>query len=189
MFRCALRENDQRAQKWLQRKFSVIILHWIYDHPKSGLACHLHIEEYYIIETFKYFWQTLLEQQKFDLPDMAYVLSYLHVIMNGVILDTLRNYISPQDAPLTNTSMSGDVQSKKNDSSHEIWGLIEGKLSNERERRMAYLLFQCALKPMEIVENFPNEFSDVNEISRIRRNIMELLNRGDHIYFVMNKIS
>ena len=64
-----------------------------------------------------------------------------------------------------------------------------GKLSNARERRMAYLLFQCALKPGEIVGRFPNEFSDVNEISRIRRNIMELLNRGDQMRFAMNKIS
>lgn len=188
MFRCALKENDQHTQRWLQQKFSVIILNWIHDHPKSDLASHLRTEEYYIIETFRCFWQTLLKQQKFDFTNMADVLSYLHVIMNGVILNTLRNYSSPQDAPLTSTSMSGEVLSNENDSIHEILGLIERKLSNARERRIAYLLFQCALKPGEIVDHFPNEFCDVNEISRIRRNIMELLSGGDQFYFAMNKI-
>jgi len=191
MFCCALKENDQQVQRWLQRNFSVIIMNWIHGHPKSSLACRLRTEDYYIIETFRCFWQTLIKQQKFDLPSMAYVLSYLHVIMNGVILDTLRNYSSPHDVPLTSTSTSiaGEVQSNENESIHDIYGLIEGKLSNTRERRIAYLLFQCALKPGEIVDHFPNEFSDVNEISRIRRNIIELLNRGDQIYFAVNKIS
>ena len=187
MFCRALKENDQHMQGWLQRNFSVIILNWIHGHPKSRLACQLRAEEYYIIETFRCFWQTLIKQQKFDLPSMAYVLSYLHVIMNGVILNALRNYSSPQEIPLPN--MAGDVQSNDNDSFHEVWGLIEGKLSNTRERRIAYLLFQCALKPGEIVDHFPNEFSDVNEISRIRRNIIELLNREDQIYLAVNKIS
>jgi len=189
MFRYALKEHDQSAQRWLQQKFSAILLNWIHDHPKSDLARRLRTEEYYIVETFRCFWNTLLKQQKFDLTSMADVLSYLHVNLNGVILDTLRNYSSPQDALLTSTSMAREVQSNENGSTHEIWGLMEGKLSNARERRMAYLLFQCALKPGEIVDRFPSEFSDVNEISRIRRNIVELLNRGDQIYVAVNKIS
>jgi hypothetical protein len=189
MFRCALNENDQRVQTWLQQKFSVIILNWIHGHSKSGLVCHLRTEEYYLSETFRRFWHMLRKQQKFDLTSMAEVLSYLHVSMNGVLLDTLRKYSSPQDAPLISTSMAEEMKSNENDSIHELWKLIEGKLSNARERRMAYLLFQCALKPGEIVDHFPNEFSDVNEIARIRRNIMELLSRGDQIYFAMSKIS
>jgi len=189
MFRHALKDGDQRAQRWLQQKFGVILLDWIHGHPQSDLACQLHTEEYYIIETFRCFWHTLLKQQKFDLTSMADVLSHLHVSMNGVILDTLRNYSRPQEVPLTSTWIAGEVQSNENENSHEIWGLIEGKLSNARERRMAYLLFHCALKPGEIVGSFPNEFSDVYEISHIRRKIMELLSRGDQLYLAMNKIS
>lgn len=189
MFRCSLKENNQRSQRWLQQKFSVIILNWMHDYSKSSLAFHLRTEEYYIIETFRRFWHTLRKQQKFDLTSMADVLSYLHVSLNGVILDTLRNYSSPQEASLTSSGITEEVKSNENDNIHELWELIEGKLSNARERRMAYLLFQCALKPGEIVDHFPNEFSDVNEIARIRRNIMELLSRGDQIYFSMNKIS
>ena len=60
MFRSALKENDQHTQRRLQQKFSVIVLNWIHDHPKSDLACHLRTEAYYIIETFLRFWLTLL---------------------------------------------------------------------------------------------------------------------------------
>jgi hypothetical protein len=189
VFCFALRENDQRSQRWLQQKFSVIISNWIQDHPKCGLVCQLHTEEFYINETFRCFWQTLLKQQKFDLSCMADVLSYLHVFMNGVILDTLRYNSSPQIEPIANTGMAEEVSSYENDSTHDIWELIARKFSNARERRMVYLLFQCDLKPGEIVDRFPNEFSDVNEISHIRRNIMEILTRGDQNYAAMNKIS
>jgi hypothetical protein len=188
-FRRALKEDDQRSQRELQKTFSIIISNWIHDHPKSGIACKLHTEEYYINETFRCFWQTLLKQQKFDLVCMADVLSYLHVIMNGVILDTIRYYSSPQVAPLSNTVLAEEVNSCENDSTHEIWGLIESKFSNARERRMVHLLFQCHLKPGEIVDRFPNEFSDANEISRIRRNIVEILTHGDQNYSAMNRIS
>ena len=175
MFRRALKESDQRIQRWLQQKFSAILINWLHNHPKSELAYRLHTEEYYIIETFRCFWHTSLKQQKFDLTSMSDVLSYLYVSLNSVILDTLRNFSSPQDAPLISDRIAGEVQSYENDHSQDIWALIARKLSNERERRMAFLLFQCALKPGEIVASFPNEFRDVNEISHIRRNIMELI--------------
>lgn len=176
VFLHALNKGDQRAQRLLQQKFSARLLDWIHAHPKSDLACHLHTEEYYISETFQCFLSTLLEQQKCNVTTMADVLFHLHVSMNGVILDTLRNYSRLQASPLTITRTVGEVQSNENDNSQNIWGSIEGQLSNPRERRMAYLLFHCALKPFEIVDNFPNEFSNVYEISHVRRNILNLMN-------------
>lgn len=189
MFRHALKEDDQRAQRWLQQNFSAMLLDWIHDHPRSDLACRLFSKEYYIAETFRTFWHTLLKRQKSDLTSMADVLSYLRVSMNGVILETLRRYSFPKETPLTSTSMAREEQSNENDDSHEIWGLIEGNLYDARERRLAYLLFHCDLKPVEIVGSYSNEFSDVYEISHLRRNILELQSPGDQISIAMNKIS
>jgi hypothetical protein len=189
MFRRAHKECDQRTQRWLQQKFSAILINWIHNHPQGELAYRLHTKEYYIIETFRCFWNTSLKQQKFGLTSMSDVLSYLYVSMNTVILDTFRSFSCPQDTPLMSTGMVGKVQSNANEHSQDIWALIASKLANERERRIAFLLFQCALKPGEIVATFPYEFSDVNEISLLRRNIMELLSHGDQIDFALNKIS
>jgi hypothetical protein len=189
MFCRALKENDQCIQKWLQQKFSAIIINWMHNHAKGNLAYRLHSKEYYIIETFRSFWSTLREQQEFELESMADVLSHLYVSMNGVILETLRNDMSPQATQIRSTGSGSEVLSNENDYGQEIWGLIESQLANAHERRIAYLLFQCALKPVEIVESFPDEFKNVNEISRIRRNVMDFLLRGDQISFAMNKFS
>jgi hypothetical protein len=66
MFRHAVKESDQCAQRWLQQKFSAILFNWIHDYPKGDLICRLHTEEYYLNETFRCFWLTLRKQQKFD---------------------------------------------------------------------------------------------------------------------------
>jgi hypothetical protein len=57
--------------------------------------------------------------------------------------------------------------------SADIWGTLQNVLPNPREQRLAFLLFNCGLKPREIVSHCPQEFCDVQEIYRLRRNIIE----------------
>jgi hypothetical protein len=64
---------------------------------------------------------------------------------------------------------------KDTTSSAEIWELLQRILLNARERRLAYLLFHCGLRPWEIAHCCSREFSDVDEIHCLRRNMMEQL--------------
>ncbi len=175
MFRRALKERGQGAQRWLQHHFSAVVLDWMHGHPRRDLACRLHTEEYYVIQTFKRCWQTSLHHHEFEFKSMTDVLYYLRVSLNGAILDALRSYSRPGEVPLLKSVVAREVHSNEDDRSHEVWRIIEGKLSDARERRLAFLLFHCALRPGEIVRRCPQDFSDVHEVSRMRRNIMELL--------------
>ena len=56
-----------------------------------------------------------------------------------------------------------------------VWSNLQASLSNERERRLAILLFSCSLKPKDIVDTYPQEFGDVREITRVRLSMMELI--------------
>lgn len=49
-----------------------------------------------------------------------------------------------------------------------LWESIQGVLTNEREQQLAYLLYNCALTPLEITHIFPQEFGDMREISHVR---------------------
>jgi len=57
--------------------------------------------------------------------------------------------------------------------SDEVWNNMLTLLSDTREQRLAYLLFHCGLKPEEIAHFYPQDFSDVREISSLRHNIIE----------------
>ena len=174
-FRRALEDRDQAAQKWLEYHLSGMLIDWIQAHPSRDLACRLHPEEYFVIQAFKRCWQTSLQPHEFEFKNMADVLYYLRVCLNAAILEALRN-CSQQGNTLQPTSLGvKESFSNRDDSSHEGWSIIEGKLSDARERRLAYLLFHCALRPVEIVSSCPQDFSDVQEVSRIRRDIMEFL--------------
>ena len=56
-----------------------------------------------------------------------------------------------------------------------IWESIQGVLVHEREQRLAYLLYNCGLTPVEIMYIFPQEFSDPHEISRVRLAVINLV--------------
>src|SRR2546426_4007612 len=95
MFRRAFKEGNRGAQRWLQHHFSAVVVVWMHAHPRWDLACHLHTEEYYVIQTFKRCWQSSLHHQDFEFKSMADVLNYLRVSLNGAILDDLRGYSRP----------------------------------------------------------------------------------------------
>ena len=57
-----------------------------------------------------------------------------------------------------------------------------------REQRLAYLLYHCGLKPREIVRFCPQEWSDIQEIYHLRRNLMErLLRNADQLRWRLNR--
>jgi hypothetical protein len=63
-----------------------------------------------------------------------------------------------------------------------LFTLIEKQALDDFPHRMflivAYLLIHCGLGPREIVHLYPQEFSEVEEIYRLRRNIFERVLRN-----------
>ncbi len=175
LFRRAVKERNQGAQRRLEQHFSAMVLDCIHDHPSRDLACRLYAEEYYVIQTFKRCWQISLQHHEFEFKSMADVLYYLRVSLNAAILDALRSYSRHGEAPLPKSLVARESFSNDDDSSHKVWRIIEEKLSDARERQLAFLLFHCALRPGEIARSCTNDFNDVQEVSRMRRDIMELL--------------
>ena len=59
--------------------------------------------------------------------------------------------------------------------SKATWELLQTLLPSARERRLAYLLYHCGLGPQGIVQCCSQEWSDIQEIYRLRRRIVERL--------------
>lgn len=74
--------------------------------------------------------------------------------------------------------MKGEPYMENGTDRREVWEVLQTMLPTEPEQRLAYLLFYCGLKSREIVRFCPQEFSDVQEIYRLRRSIMERLLRN-----------
>ncbi len=172
-------QGDQDAWTWLQHCFSGVVHGWLHHHPSREAAYRLESEENYVAQAFERFWQATTLTQQVEFRTLAAALQYLRASLNGAILDTLRAYSRPREVSLPGP---GEPEVEDNIDFSEVWEILKALLPNGHEHRVAYLLFHCGLKPREIVRFCPQEFRDIREIYRVRRNIMErLLRKTDQL--------
>ncbi len=178
LFRRATRQDDE-ARTAFQHCFSETVCGWLHQHPSWETACHVDTEEHFVALAFARCWENLITQQ-LEFSRLSAILRYLQVCLNRVILDTLRVYARPKEISLQKPE---EPRGGESTNSNEVWETLKKMLPNAREQRLAYLLFHCGLKPLEIVRFCPDEFSEVQEIYGLRRNVMErLIHLGDQIH-------
>ncbi len=183
LFRRSSMQHDDVAPEVLRQCFSEFIRNWIRRHPQKEIACRLESEEYYVAQAFEFFWQAVIHRQVLECAALPIVLAYLQASLNGVILDTLRTFSQSNKVAFLETDDTAEPVVKSNEHAATLWESIQSMLPNERERRVAYLLFHCGLQPGEIVACDPQEFSDVQEVARLRRNIMvRLMRSGSNLF-------
>ena len=173
----AIVQGDQDAWAGLQQCFDETVRGWLHGHPRREMACRLESEDTYVALAFERFWQATTQQQ-LVFQTLGGALAYLRASLNGAILDTLRTYLRPREVALPEPGEVGEPQVEDQIAGLEVWEALQAVLPKKRERRLAYLLYHCGLKPREIVRFCPREWSDVQEIYRLRRNILERVLRN-----------
>jgi hypothetical protein len=177
-------DGDQEAWIAVQHCFNEPVREWLRHHPHREAACSIDNEEHYVALAFARCWQTLRTQQ-WEYGRLSAFVQCLHVCLNGVILETLR--ARSREVSLPAPYEAGKPHVEESTDTGEVWEHLKAMLPDEREQRLAYLLFHCGLKSKEIMAFCPQEFNDVQEISRLRRNIMErLLRNADSLRWQLN---
>lgn len=177
IFHRAMLQGDSLAWELLHERFKPTMLRWLRSHPHRDAASRLESEENYIFQAFERFWSSTVHHQQLEFKTLAAVLSYLHACLNGAILDTLRTYSRAKEHPLPEPGFPGEPVVEESDDS-SLWQIIQRMLPDKREQRLAYLLFHCGLRSREIVQLFPQEFRNVQQIYRLHRHIIERLQRN-----------
>ena len=93
-------------------------------------------------------------------------------------MDTLRSHLRSREVPFPESGCSQEPTAEESIDVRSIWNSLQSLLPEERERRLAYLLYYCGLKPRDIVIHCSREFDDVKEIYRLNHNIVERLRRN-----------
>jgi|SRR5579859_1484249 len=166
MFRRALQEEDLQARQWIQHSYHKVVLDWLRKHPCREEAARFSAENDYVSQTFARLWQLADGNSRLECRTLAAALQRLRACLNSVLLDTLRASSHTEARP-----------GKDSNDWSKLWETLQGLLPGAREQRLAYLLYHCGLQPVEIVRVCPQEFSDVQEVSRLRRNILQCLAR------------
>jgi hypothetical protein len=190
LFRRAVTERDPRAWEVVQQCFHDMMLGWMRHHPMRKAASRFDGEENYVAQAFARFWLATAGNGHITFKTLAAGLLYLRACLSGTLLDTLRAYSRPREMSLPESGKPGEPVVEESDDGREVWEIIRGLIPNDREQRVAYLLFHCGLKPREIVRFCQEEFPNVEEIYRLRRNIVErLLRQEDQIRWRLNTVT
>ena len=167
LWRRASREGDLEAWAAFQQGLEETVLAWFHAHPSREAASRVQSESHFVARAFEQLWH-LVVQGQVACQALSEALVYLRASLNGAILEGLRVASRPG-------SVSSLPDRQEPSESGVVWGKLQAALSNERERRLAYLLYHCGLSPAEMVCCSPQEWSDVREMARLRRSILAQL--------------
>lgn len=171
LLHCACRHDDLEAWIAFQQSLEGTVLSWFHEHPGSKAVCQMKSERHFVALAFERLRQAIV-QRKIACETLSEVLMYFRASLNGAILEDQRVSSHPRAI----SSLRPDERGRLEGSA--IWNGLQALLPNQREHRLAYLLYQCGLEPAEIVRSSSQEWSDIQEVVRLRRSIFARLING-----------
>lgn len=181
LFRRAIQEQDHSAWGVICIQYQSLVTGWVSQHP--GFESSGEEVEYFVNGAFGKISGTLSPEKFPSFSDLGYLLRYLKMCVHSVISDYNRaaDYadLSALDEAEEEESheMSPEDQALDHSDRRDFWDLTRTRLHDEKERVVIHGSFVLDLKPQEIYERFQSIFSDVDEIYRVKQNIISRLRR------------
>jgi DNA-directed RNA polymerase specialized sigma24 family protein len=183
LFRRAIMERSQRAWELVYAQYRPLVTGWVERHsafPTSGEEA-----QYFVNRAFEKMWAALSPGKLSHFSDLKSLLRYLQMCVHSVVLDQVRvaeqSIVGSQSEMLSAASKAQgptvEDQALAQVHQEKFWEEIGTRLHSEKERRVVYGSFVLALKPREIYARYRETFRDVNEVYRVKENVLARLGR------------
>ncbi len=181
LFRRAIQRADQAAWDIICNQYQPLVSGWVRQHhafQDSGEEI-----QYFVNGAFGKIYSTITPVKFDGFSDIGSLLRYLKLCVHSVIVDYNRSAeqisLYPLEEALGSASTDPAVEEQQIDRAYQqaFWEWINARLNDEKERSVIYGSFVLALKPQEIYDLFQNRFSDVDEIYRVKQNVISRLRR------------
>jgi len=185
IFRRAVCDRDQQAWVAVFAQYRGMVLAWVRRHPISGSTREG--DDYWVNRTFDRFWTAVGPERFGDFPTMAALLRYLKLCAHSVLLDEMRARGAARseelDDRVTESVETPDVADVAIGqlAADDLWAVIVAELQDEGEREVAYCCFVLDLKPREVRERHPQLYATMDDVYRIKRNVLDRLRRNARI--------
>jgi len=183
LFRRAIVDRSQPAWEHVYGQYQGLVTGWVQRHaafPVSGEE-----PDYFVNRAFEKMWAAITPDRFDRFPDLKSLLRYLQMCVHSAILDLARSAeqstvgIREETAAVANQAEGAGVddQAMARVYQQELWRAINARLHDEKEQRVLYGSFVLALKPREIYTHFSGTFRDVDEVYRVKENLLARLRR------------
>ncbi len=187
LFRRAFLHRNQRAWELVYSQYRPLVASWVERHsafPATGEET-----QYFVNRAFEKMWSAVSPDEFDRFPDLKSLLSYLQMCVHSAIIDEVRSSERlamnvDVDVPAVASRTHGpsvEDQALTQAQREGLWQLIDERLNDEKERLVVYGSFALALKPRQLYAEFEDAFRDVNEIYRIKQNVLARLRRDPEL--------
>jgi DNA-directed RNA polymerase specialized sigma24 family protein len=185
LFRRAMVDDDAAAWQAVMDVYRPLLVANAGRRVIRGLV--IEDDGFCVDRAFQRFWQACRKGHLHHFDDLAGILKYLKLCLGSVLLDEARSRrrqacTSIDDVP-PETCISADPEAQVIGqlTAHELWDTVDRELNGPRERLVAHLSFVGGLTPREILAYHPEEFHDVFDVYRTKRNVVERLRHSSAV--------
>lgn len=184
LFRRAVLTKDGRAWERIFRQYEPLVLGWVRRHsafPVTGEEA-----PYFVNRAFEKMWAGVTAEKFAAFPNLKSLLRYLQLCVHSVVIDHTRAAArAEQELELddrTTAQVVEDITSVEDKTVRQfrqaaLWDWLAERLNDEQEQVVMYASFALALKPRQILEEYPKTFGDVQDVYRVKQNVLARLRR------------
>jgi DNA-directed RNA polymerase specialized sigma24 family protein len=193
LFRRAMAEGDEAAWHAIVELYRGPLLAQAGRHAVRPLVSES--DAFCVDRAFERFWCATRTGRIGEFNDLASIFKYLKLCLASVLIDEARARRRRADVSLEDVSVDAWVSADPSArvigrlAERELWQAIERELVDANERLVARLSFVAGLSPREIVVRRPDKFSDVVDVYRVKRNMVERLRRSRAIQRLLDRSS
>jgi hypothetical protein len=184
LFRRAIIKRDEGAWSYIYQQYAPLVLTWVTQHQSAASLLGQDGSGPLVNAAFAKFAQALTPVKISNFETLAAILKYLKMCVHSVVADEVR---ARQARQYEETLESIEHEPASDDpaeevvaslSARDIWQLIQEEVHSEDERVLIYLAYVLGMKPGEISSQQPRYFPSVDDVYRIKRNVLERLRRN-----------
>lgn len=185
LLRRALLLREAHAWELIYRQYQPLVVGWITRHPTFATSG----EEAgaFVNAAFEKLWVAVPPERFQQFPDLASLLRYLQLCVHSVLTDHARSTAHAALTLLPDLANAGLAQpdiavAVADRAAHEaFWALLMPRLRDDRERQIIYAAYVLGMKPREICQHYRASFQRVEDVYRVKENLLERLRRDPEL--------
>lgn len=184
----ALEHRDTASWEKVWHYWSPRVAGWVRRHPQFRYTGEE--VDYFVNRAFEKLWRAVdpVKLERFRNPPQ--LIQYFKLCVQSVILDELRGPRTefaeaaaslevlaevPSGAPLPDEEALGQLHRD------QLWATVASHVRSEEERALVEAGLVRGLPPREIASRYPGLFGGVEEVYRIKRNLLDRLSRDKRL--------
>jgi DNA-directed RNA polymerase specialized sigma24 family protein len=191
LFRRAIVNRDDDAWGSIYQQYAPLVLTWVTQHQSATPILGQEGSGPLVNAAFAKFYQALTPAKMEHFVSLAAILKYLKMCVHSVVADEVRSRQMRQFEETLDTITQEPTSDDPADdvvaniSAQHLWQIIEEELNSEDERIVIYQAYVQGMKPSEICTLNRQLFPTVDDVYRIKRNVLERLRRSRRLQMLI----